>query len=59
MRKQTQELKKLAEEFQSLKAELFEGDKFRVLPENPKTDRYNQLLGLFYPQFRNKQWRRP
>lgn len=59
MREKTRKLTGLAEEFRSLKSELFGNNSFVVLPEGEKTDRYNQLLGLFYPQFRTKGWRDP
>ncbi len=59
MREQTRKLKGLAEEFKTLKDELFGNGSFVVLPEGERTDRYNQLLGLFYPQFRTRGWQNP
>ena len=61
MREQTKKLKRLASEFKSLKLELFGADTFVVLDESnsPKVTRYNQLLQLFYPQYRTMGWENP
>lgn len=58
-REQTRKMEELLKEFEALKEELFKGETFVVLPEGPKTDRYNQLLALFRPQFRWKGWKSP
>lgn len=53
-------LKKLHNEFQSLKAEVFANGPFvAVEPDDEKQNRYSQLLAYFFPQFRTKNWINP
>ena len=59
MREQTRKLKELLDEFEKLKAEIFGDCSFIAEIEGPQADRYSQLLGLFYPQFRTKGWVNP
>jgi len=50
----------LINEFKDLKNDLFKDGNFVVLDQNdPKTKRYNQLLGFFYPNFRTNDWESP
>ena len=49
-------LKELHKEFLQLKAELFGNDKFIVVDDSVKQQRYDYLLGLFYPQFRTGKY---
>jgi hypothetical protein len=51
--------KDLFDEFNSLKAEIFEQGNFVVIEDSDKMRRYNQLLGFFYPQFRTTDWTSP
>ena len=48
-------------EFQSLKTELFAGASFIAIEgiDQGKWDRYDQLLGFFYPEFRSPSWETP
>jgi len=48
-------------EFKQLKGEIFEQGDFVVIedPDSVKMQRYNQLLGFFYPQFRTTDWKSP
>lgn len=59
-RKQTSKMQKLLEEYRSLRDELFQGLPFAEYVEGcPKWDRYNQLFGYFYPQYRTSGWIEP
>lgn len=60
-RKQTLKMEALLAEFKALKAEFFETSEFRLVDDHndPKDQRYNQLLGFFYPQFRYRGWTNP
>jgi len=51
----------LLDEFKQLKNEIFAQGDFVVIedPDDVKMQRYNQLLGFFYPQFRTKNWINP
>jgi hypothetical protein len=51
----------LLDEFKQLKNEIFEQGDFVVIedPDDIKMQRYNQLLGFFYPQFRTSEWKSP
>jgi hypothetical protein len=51
---------KLKVEYEKLKKELFGNNVFVVLDDqDPKTQRYNQLLGFFFPCYRTKNWQSP
>jgi len=53
-------IKSLESEFMTLKKELYGDNMFVVLDESdPKVQRYNNLLGLFYPNFRTSAWINP
>jgi len=55
-----QNIEGLKNEFISLKKEIFGECKFVVMDDqDPKTKRYNQLLGFFYPCYRTKDWINP
>ena len=50
----------LVNEFYYLKGEVFKDGFFVVLDENnEQVQRYQQLLGYFYPQFRTTDWVSP
>jgi hypothetical protein len=51
----------LLDEFKQLKSEIFAQGDFVVIedPDSVKMQRYNQLLGFFYPQFRTTDWKSP
>jgi hypothetical protein len=50
----------LLSEYKQLKDEVFDGEMFVVLDQDDKkVQRYNQLLGFFYPQFRTSDWISP
>ena len=51
----------LISEFTELKSEIFAQGDFVVIEdvEDIKMQRYNQLLGFFYPQFRTTDWKSP
>jgi hypothetical protein len=50
----------LVDEFQYLKGEVFKDGFFVVLDaDNEQVQRYQQLLGFFYPQFRTTDWVSP
>ena len=50
----------LVSEFVTLKKEIFGQGMFVVVDEsNPKVQRYNQLLGYCYPNFRYDGWVNP
>ena len=50
----------LVDEFQYLKGEVFKDGFFVVLDANSEqVQRYQQLLGFFYPQFRTTDWISP
>lgn len=53
--------KEMHDEFNTLKAEIFEKGDFVVIEDtdSDKMKRYNQLLGFFYPQFRTTDWISP
>lgn len=64
MRKQTlifiTQIDNLKVEFLSLKNEIFGDDNFVIVNnEDPKLQRYNQLLGYFYPYYKTKNWISP
>jgi len=53
-------LKTLFQELESLKKKLFKGSNFiEVDDQDPDQVRYNQLLGLFRPEFRTTTWQDP
>jgi len=53
-------MKELLEEFKTLKADLFVNAMFVVQDDgDPRWERYDQLLGYFYPEFRTKNWVSP
>ena len=49
-------IRDLIQEFSRLKEELFHDDSFIVQGDSPKWNRYDQLLGLFFPQYRTEGW---
>lgn len=50
----------LVDEFYYLKSEVFQDGFFVVLDGNSEqVQRYQQLLGYFYPQFRTTGWKSP
>jgi hypothetical protein len=50
----------LVDEFYYLKREVFQDGFFVVLDGNSEqVQRYQQLLGFFYPQFRTTGWKSP
>jgi len=50
----------LVDEFYYLKGEVFKDGFFVVLDESSEqVQRYQQLLGYFYPQFRTSDWISP
>ena len=51
----------LLDEFKELKGEIFAQGDFVVIEDvdDTKMQRYNQLLGFFYPQFRTTDWESP
>jgi hypothetical protein len=54
------EFTNLLNEYKQLKDEVFDGEMFVVLDQDDnKVQRYNQLLGFFYPQFRTSDWKSP
>lgn len=55
------ELVDLLDEFKQLKDEIFAQGDFVVIEDvdDVKMQRYNQLLGFFYPQFRTSDWKNP
>ena len=51
------QIKELHDEWKELGKELFKGTMFiEHDPNCPKQNRYNQLLGLFRPEFRSNNW---
>ena len=50
------QLRKLHEEYKELRRELFGDCRIAISDNDPKWKRYDQLLGLFRPQFRTKGW---
>lgn len=45
------------QEFEGLRQKFFHSSRFVVLPEDrAEQERYDNLLGLFYPEYRNDQW---
>lgn len=54
------DLKKINNEYQKLKTELFGNSSFAVYDQNcPKWKRYNQLFQFFHPRYRSKDWVNP
>ncbi len=50
----------LLDEFLALKRELFGGCMFAAVDDSdPRWERYNQLLGFFYPWARTRNWTCP
>jgi hypothetical protein len=58
-RPQTINLNILLQEFKTLKSEIFGNESFVVVQDMEKEKRYNQLLGLFNPDFRYAGWINP
>jgi len=63
MREKTKKLNALAAEFKALKQDLFGTSSFVIPDEGDEGqknwERYNQLLGLFHPNYRRKGWVNP
>lgn len=55
------EFNELLNEFKELKSEIFAQGDFVVIEDvdDINMQRYNQLLGFFYPQFRTTDWISP
>jgi hypothetical protein len=57
-RKQTKQIKTLLEEYKALKSKIFASSSF-VIGEGQEMQRYSQLLGFFFPQYRTKGYTSP
>jgi len=44
------------QEFNVLKHKLFSDSPFVIMADQEEQDRYGNLLGLFYPEYRNDEW---
>ena len=56
----TEKVGELLREFNALKKELFGDNLFVELDDSdPRTARYDQLLGYFFPRFRSSGWKNP